>query len=104
MVQQIIIGTEYRPIKFHGMVKHMVFECNTCHEQFAKPESYYRKQMKRRTNVCCFCSPRCRTIFMTGKMFSEKRENATPRQTPQASAQHDRPGSFGSLFHKLFSK
>ncbi len=64
MLTQIIKGEELLPIKFHGEVKHLIFECNQCHENFVRPQSYLRKQSKKRAHACCFCSPRCRSKYM----------------------------------------
>lgn len=63
MLKQKIIGTEYKKIKYHGEVKHLLFECNNCHKQFSKMESYCRKQVKIHKNACCFCSPNCRNQY-----------------------------------------
>lgn len=91
MLKQIIVGTEYHPVKFHGKVKHLVFECNTCGKRFLKLESYVKKQMKKRTNVCCFCSADCRVKYAD---VSESREKDAQKKTS---------GPFGFLFKKVFS-
>lgn len=68
MLKQIIVGEELVPVKYHGQVKFLVFECNQCHTQFKKEESYYRKQTKRRAHACCFCSPKCRTTYQMNNL------------------------------------
>jgi hypothetical protein len=72
MARQIILGTEERPVKYHGMVKFVVFECNNCHNNFSKQESYFRKQLKTRESACCFCSAKCRTSYIAKKTFINK--------------------------------
>lgn len=83
MPKQIVIGTEDRPIKYHGQVKFVVFECNNCHKHFAKQESYFRKQLKTRENACCFCSAGCRTTYHAKRNFIEKAYTA-PQPQPAA--------------------
>lgn len=63
MLKQIVKGEKYIPVKYHGQVKLVVFECNNCHKEFEKPESYFRKQLKTRRFACCFCSPGCRSTY-----------------------------------------
>jgi hypothetical protein len=72
VVSQIIKKSEYRPIKYHGQVKFLVFECNNCHKEFSRQESYARKQVKIHKNACTFCSPLCRTAFFKGKTSAVK--------------------------------
>jgi hypothetical protein len=64
MLKQIIKGEKLIPIKFHGNVKHIVFACNVCGKEFIKPESYFKKQSKKRQHACCFCSPKCRSKYL----------------------------------------
>lgn len=68
MLTQIIRGETELPVKYHGKVKFIIFECNNCHKEFNKPVSYYRKQLKTRENACCFCSPECRTAYLKQKL------------------------------------
>lgn len=91
MPKQIVIGTEDRPVKYHNKVKYVIFECNNCHKQFAKQESYFRKQLKTRENACCFCSAGCRTTYHAKKNFVQKayesrqtgkQDQAEPSATP----------------------
>jgi len=63
MIKQLIVGSQYLPVKYHGKVKFLTFECNFCHKTFSKMESYARKQVKIHRNACCFCSPVCRTKY-----------------------------------------
>lgn len=63
MLKQVIIGTEYKKIKYHGEIKHIIFKCNTCGKKFSKMESYCRKQIKIHKSACCFCCPDCRNRY-----------------------------------------
>lgn len=88
MLKHIIVGSEYHPVKFHGKVKHLIFECNTCSKRFMKLESYVKKQMKKRQNVCCFCSAECRVKYAN-----------TPHMNHE-----EKPKKAGSPFSFLFKK
>jgi len=63
MLKQIILGTRYERVKYHSQVKYIVFQCNYCGKEFARMESYARKQVKIHKNACCFCSPGCRVKY-----------------------------------------
>lgn len=90
MPRQIITGEKMLPIKYHGLVKHLIFECNNCHKQFLKSESYYRKQSKTRKHACCFCSPKCRSTY-----FFKKTAEATKTANGQG-------GVISTLLKNLF--
>lgn len=75
MLKQTIKGEKSLKVKYHGEVKFLIFECNSCHKNFEKQESYFRKQSKTRQTACCFCSPECRTEYFT------KNKNV-PRELP----------------------
>jgi len=64
MLKQIVVGEREHPVKYHGQVKHIVFACNYCGNEFEKPQSYVKKQMKTRSGACCFCSPDCRRHYL----------------------------------------
>lgn len=64
MLKHKILGQETKSVKYHGTVKFIIFECNTCGEHFSKMESYCKKQFKTHKNACCFCSARCRNIYI----------------------------------------
>jgi hypothetical protein len=72
MLKQIILDKKEIPIKYHGKVTHIVFECNFCHKSFMQKESYYKKQLKRRKYACCFCSPGCRTKYQISDKIPKK--------------------------------
>ncbi len=100
MPKQIIKATKLVPVKYHGKVKYLVFECNYCHREFVKPESYYKKQLKTRKNACCFCSPQC-LLDSQGRKDCRKKP---ARNIDKAFSQKDNPkkkGFFSSFIKSL---
>ncbi|OGG22045.1 hypothetical protein A3J20_02770 [Candidatus Gottesmanbacteria bacterium RIFCSPLOWO2_02_FULL_42_29] len=89
-LQQKILGTEMRQVKYHGNVKFLIFECNNCLKPFSRMESYSRKQVKIHKNACCFCSPECRTSYFKKTKFqapsAEKRSAAAKPKTKGKSS------------------
>ncbi|KKS96478.1 MAG: hypothetical protein UV73_C0010G0063 [Candidatus Gottesmanbacteria bacterium GW2011_GWA2_43_14] len=100
MLQQTILGTEMRQVKYHGKVKFLLFKCNNCRKSFSRMESYCRKQVKIHKNACCFCSPECRTNYFKNAKFpqaADKRLSETPKK-PQAG---DAKSSFFGWLGKI---
>lgn len=83
MLTQKIIGSEYKKVKYHGMVKFLIFKCNNCRKKFSKMESYSKKQLKIHKNACCFCSASCRNNYFNNK--SPQKSKASSKQSPQVS-------------------
>jgi len=97
MLKQMVIGVNEKPVKYHGLVKFVVFECNNCHKQFEKQESYFKKQMKTRDNACCFCSPRCRSLYLTkNNIIAHTYKSAVGKKKAEA------PSVFSRILHKVF--
>lgn len=87
MLKQVIIGTEYKKIKYHGEIKHVIFKCNTCGKKFSKMESYCRKQIKIHKSACCFCCPDCRNRYFQkhlpiGQKKVIKKKKTKPKSSP----------------------
>ena|SRR3990167_7469310 len=78
MLTQKILGSEYKKIKYHGLVKFLIFECNNCRKSFSKMESYSKKQLKIHKNACCFCSADCRNDYFNQKTKETVKKAHTP--------------------------
>lgn len=81
MLTQKIISSENKPVKYHGNIKFITFECNFCRRHFSKMASYYKKQLKSRPHACCFCSPECRNDYFkeSAKLQEEGKSVPSPK-------------------------
>ena len=94
MLNQKIIGTEYKKVKYHVQVKFIIFECNNCRKHFSKMESYCRKQLKIHKNACCFCTPNCRNEYFNNSL-KERIQNEVIK--PSGNSNNNKSSFFGWL-------
>ena len=98
MPKAIIKQMKLMPVKYHGQVSFVDFECNSCHRTFTKKESYFNKQLKKRPSACSFCSPSCRSKYFFDKSPSkdqviEQKPESSTEQLHKAMPETEEPAA-----------